>query len=111
AVIVLYVFMFIFFCREIQDFLIIRPLWQRFLFTILIIMPAGFFMGIPFPAGIEKAKIKRDQIIPWLWAINGCSSVIASIAAVMISIHLGFLVVIAISAVLYVAALIIYKFI
>jgi len=108
-VIVFYILAFIFFWAKIQEFLIIRPLWEKFLYTVLIIMPVGFFMGIPFPSGIAKAKTKRPEIIPWLWAINGCSSVVGSITAVIISIHLGFLTVIAISAVLYMSALAIYK--
>jgi uncharacterized membrane-anchored protein len=67
-------------------------------------------MGMPFPKGIAAVKEKRDEITPWVWAINGCASVIGSIAAVIISIHLGFLVVIALSAVMYVLALVSYKY-
>jgi hypothetical protein len=67
-------------------------------------------MGIPFPKGLAKVKEKKAEIIPWLWAINGCASVIGSISAVIISIHIGFLVVVGISAVLYLIALFTYEY-
>ncbi len=54
-------------------------------------------------------EIFTVEIIPWLWAINGCTSVVGSIAAVMISIHLGFFVVIGIAAVIYLAAMVTYR--
>lgn len=95
---------------HIANFLISKDLWQRFFYTVLLIMPAGFLMGIPFPTGIARAREKRVEIIPWLWAINGCASVGGSILAVIISIHLGFLVVIGISLLLYILALVSYRF-
>jgi len=76
----------------------------------LLVIPLGFFMGMPFPKGIARVKEKREEITPWVWAINGCASVIGSITAVIISIHLGFLIVIAISAVMYILALVSYKY-
>jgi len=109
-ILVSYIAVFIWSFPFVSDFIISKDLWQRFLYTILLIMPAGFFMGIPFPTGISKAKQKRKEIIPWLWAVNGCASVIGSIAAVIISIHFGFFVVIGISVLLYILALISYKF-
>ncbi len=109
-ILVSYIAVFIWSFPFVSDFIISKDLWQRFFYTILLIMPAGFFMGIPFPTGISKAKQKRKEIIPWLWAVNGCASVIGSIAAVIISIHFGFFIVIGISVLLYILALISYKF-
>jgi hypothetical protein len=91
------------------NLLLARPLWLRFLITIALIAPAGFLMGIPFPAGIAKAKEVNSQIVPWLWAINGCASVVSSITAVIISIHLGFLAVLGLSLLFYMTAAFIYK--
>jgi hypothetical protein len=109
-VIVVYILIFIFLSAYIQSFIISKVLWQRFLYIILLILPLGFFMGIPFPKGLAKVKEKKAEIIPWLWAINGCASVIGSISAVIISIHIGFLVVVGISAVLYLIALFTYEY-
>ena len=67
-------------------------------------------MGIPFPSAIAKVKEKREEIVPWLWAINGCSSVVGSITAVIISIHFGFFTVMGIAALIYIAALVVYRY-
>ena len=110
GVIVAYVALFIFTFGFVGDFIISKVLWQRFLYSILLITPLGFVMGIPFPSAIAKAKQKRKEIIPWLWAINGCTSVVGSIAAVIISIHLGFFAVIGMAALIYIAALVTYRY-
>ncbi len=110
GVIVVYVALFIFTFGYIVDFIISKVLWQRFLYSILIIIPLGFMMGIPFPSAIAKVRKKREETIPWLWAINGCTSVVGSIAAMMISIQFGFSVVIGIAAAIYLIALAVYKY-
>jgi hypothetical protein len=94
----------------VGDFIISKVLWQRFLYSILLIIPLGFVMGIPFPLAIAKVKEKREEIVPWLWAINGCTSVVGSIAAVIISIHFGFFTVIGMAALIYIAALVTYRY-
>ncbi|GAH26159.1 unnamed protein product [marine sediment metagenome] len=110
GVIVAYVALFIFTFGFVGDFIISKVLWQRFLYSILLITPLGFVMGIPFPSAIARVKEKRKEIIPWLWAINGCTSVVGSIAAVIISIHLGFFAVIGMAALIYIAALVTYRY-
>jgi len=107
---IVYIILFISGFRYFSDFLLSRILWQRFLLTILLVMPAGLLMGMPFPVGMAEVKKKKPGILPWMWAINGCASVIGSIAAVIISLHLGFLVVIAISGVLYMGCVIAYRY-
>ncbi len=106
---VIYITFFMVVFRFYSNILLARPLWQRFAITIGLIAPAGFLMGIPFPAGIAKAKEKKSQIVPWLWAINGCASVVSSIAAVIISIHAGFLLVLGLSLLFYITAIFAYK--
>ena len=109
-ILVSYIAAFIWGFPFVSDFIISKDLWQRFFYTAVLIMPAGFFMGIPFPTGISKARQERKEIIPWLWAINGCASVIGSITAVIVSIHFGFLIVIGIAALLYILALVSYHY-
>jgi len=109
SIIVVYIILFVTLSGFAVDFIITKQLWLRVIYTILIVFVPGFFMGMPFPKGIAQAKIMRAGIIPWLWAVNGFSSVIGSITAVIISIHLGFLAVIIISAVMYILALIFYR--
>jgi hypothetical protein len=108
-VLIAYIMIFMLTFKFSSNYILARPLWQRFLMTIALIAPAGFLMGMPFPTGIARAKEKNSQIIPWLWAINGCASVVSSIAAVIISIHAGFLLVVGLSSLFYLAAVFSYK--
>jgi hypothetical protein len=50
-----------------------------------LLMPAGFFMGMAFPIAMRIGLIVRASLTPWLWAINGATSVTASVLAVLIS--------------------------
>ncbi|MDX1811681.1 MAG: hypothetical protein R3240_07035, partial [Gammaproteobacteria bacterium] len=66
--------------------------------------PLAFFMGMPFPQGLNLlTKISPDQI-PWAWGINGCASVVSSAAASIIAIHYGFSVVILLALLAYILA-------
>ncbi len=90
----------------------------RLVITILILAPVGFLMGIPFPAGIRRltetpeppgGKVlgtKKTGVfpIPWIWAANGASSVIASILAALLALSLGFSWVLRLGALGYAAA-------
>jgi len=64
----------------------------------------AFFMGIPFPTGLRRLSETAPELLPWAWGINGCASVLGPIIATCFSISLGFRVVMAISAGLYLAA-------
>jgi hypothetical protein len=52
-----------------------------------ILFPLGFFMGMPFPLGMKLASTRSIAITPWLWGINGATSVCASVIAVVIAIY------------------------
>ncbi len=62
----------------------------RLLATVVILTPLGFLMGFPFPLGLRLLReIKMENYIPWMWGINGISSVLGSAMAVVIAISLG----------------------
>jgi len=65
------------------------------------IFPLGFFMGIPFPAGIKFLGRKGEGLIPWAWAINACMSVLAPILTIMLALVTGFTAVLWIGAAAY----------
>jgi hypothetical protein len=54
------------------------------------LIPLGFFMGIPFPAGIKILGQGNRALIPWAWAVNGCLSVLAPILTIMLAMSWGF---------------------
>ncbi|MGH8692520.1 MAG: hypothetical protein ACREUS_15970 [Burkholderiales bacterium] len=49
----------------------------------------GIFMGTAFPLGMRLAMAVRPQLGPWLWAVNGAVSVVASVLAVVIAMASG----------------------
>jgi hypothetical protein len=51
--------------------------------------PAGLAMGCPFPLGMKKASRLAPSATPWLWGMNGATSVCCSIVRVLISLLWG----------------------
>lgn len=61
----------------------------RILLSIGILMPIGFFMGMAFPLGLRIALRSSPGLAPWLWGVNGATSVCASVLAMVIAIGGG----------------------
>ncbi len=78
------------FIPVILNFILPYPLSIKVIMAFFIIIPAGFFMGIPFPNGLKILGTKNSSLIPLAWAINGCLSVLAPVLAIMIAIEFGF---------------------
>lgn len=83
------------------------PFLLRVALVIVVIFPAGFFMGQPFPLGIKWIGRRREAILPWLWAINGVASVIGSTLATLIGLAYGFRAVSLVGVACYAAALLV----
>ena len=66
------------------------PLSLRVITGGLSLAPLGFLMGMPFPSGLAWLRQRAPGLVPWAWAINGCTSVLASILAAMIALSAGF---------------------
>lgn len=63
----------------------------RALIANLIMAPLGFSMGLPFPLGIRSLKEKgMENLIPWMWGVNGGASVLGSVMTILIALSLGF---------------------
>jgi spermidine synthase len=76
----------------------------RIMVTLVLLMPIGFFMGIPFPQGIKKVKLINKGLVPWVWGINGFFSVISVITATIFAIIFGFQIVFIMAIGLYLLA-------
>ena len=61
----------------------------RITVAILLLFPIGFLMGMAFPLGMRAATGRAPALTPWLWGINGATSVCASVVAVAIALHWG----------------------
>lgn len=57
----------------------------RILVAAGILFPLGLFMGMAFPLGMKTASTRSASLTPWLWGINGATSVCASVLAVAIA--------------------------
>ncbi len=66
------------------------PMAGRIIAAILLIMPLGILMGIPFPTGIDIIAKQRPSLIPWAWGVNGFFTVIGSVVAIILSMMIGF---------------------
>jgi hypothetical protein len=82
------------------------PEWARILLVVLSLAPIGYFMGLPFAAGIKVIERYEPALVPWSWAINGSFSVISSVLAVIAALTWGFSTVLWFGAAAYAGALI-----
>ena len=61
--------------------------FTRVVISGVVLVPAGFLMGFPFALGMATYA---EEHKPWLWAINGAASVLASVFSLAISMQVGF---------------------
>ena len=85
------------------------PLWAKFIVTALLIAPAGFAMGMPFPTGLTRLEQRHKPSVRWAWALNAASSVLGSASAIFLAIYLGLRDTLLIGGCMYLLALIVIK--
>jgi hypothetical protein len=56
----------------------------------LAIMPLGYLMGFPMPAGLRRLEQGAPSLIPWAWGVNGFASVLAAPVATAIGMTWGY---------------------
>jgi hypothetical protein len=78
------------FLPYIFDFFIGEGFWVKVLITVLLQMPLGFVLGMFFPLGIKVINQVDVQMVPWAWGINGMSSVVSTIVAIILAMNYGF---------------------
>jgi SAM-dependent methyltransferase len=62
----------------------------RFLIAALVIAPPAFFMGIPYPNGLDSLQETKPHLLPWAWGMNGGLSLVGSALARLLSVSKGF---------------------
>jgi len=75
------------------------PFLLKLLLSGLVLVPLGFFMGMPFPTGLGLV-----DTVEWAWALNAAASVLGSVMAMVIAIHFGLTVTLACAAAAYLLA-------
>jgi hypothetical protein len=67
-----------------------QAFWLRVALCLALVGPCGFLMGFCFPVGLRwLAMQKQEENLPWMWALNGAASVLASFIAIVISMELS----------------------
>lgn len=79
------------------------PLAARLVALGILVLPLGVAMGIPFPAGLRMMSVDRQREIPWMWGVNGLTSVAGGTAAVVGAKTLGLSACLALAAIVYAA--------
>lgn len=77
------------------------PFEMRALLVLATLVPFGLTMGIPFATGLHFVGSQSPRFIPWAWGVNGITSVMASIIAIVLAMQFGFTIVIILGSLLY----------
>jgi hypothetical protein len=80
------------------------PFFIRILVTVAALFPLGMLVGVPFPRGMALVGQTAPELTPWVWAVNGCASVISAVLAAMIALTWSFSVVLWSAAAAYALA-------
>jgi Spermidine synthase len=73
--------------------------------AVLMIFPAGFAMGMPFPTGLKRLEARQPSSVRWAWSLNAAASVMGSAAAIVCSIYFGLIQTLLVGGLLYALAL------
>ena len=61
----------------------------RVVLALVLLFPLGALMGMAFPLGMTMVGSQAAALTPWLWGVNGATSVCASVLAIAIAISFG----------------------
>ena len=89
------------------------PFILKLMISGVLLIPPGFLMGMPFPAGLRalakssslRSEWPADSGVEWAWAMNAASSVLGSVLAMIIAIRFGLNVTLSAGAVFYLIAM------
>lgn len=76
----------------------------KVLVSIGLLFPLGVVMGMPFPLGIRGVSALDARLIPWVWGVNACASVVGTVLCVFLSMLFGFQAVIGLAVGVYLSA-------
>ncbi len=82
------------------------PYPLRIATCILLVAPAAFLMGFPFPTGMTMlSRLGKERFFLWAWGINGTFSVVGAVAVPIVNVLFGQQTLLLASAALYLLAL------
>ncbi|MCS7224340.1 MAG: hypothetical protein NZ959_07275 [Armatimonadetes bacterium] len=78
------------FIGHFSSFLQVQSLLVRLLGLVLMSFLLGLPMGVPFPTALRLSPTKWGVPVPYLWGVNGVTSVLGSMTTVLIGRTLGY---------------------
>ncbi len=81
------------------------PLAGRVLVLAVGVLPLAIVMGLPFPIGLGWLSRRSPGLVPWVWAVNGCASVVGGVTAAILALSLGLRTTVLVGAACYALAL------
>lgn len=86
---------------RIFELVMTQSLAVRIAVTVVLCAPLGAVLGTFFPYGIRLISALDRDFVAWAWAINGCVTVVGSVASIILAMTFGFSTVIALVVVIY----------
>ena len=77
---------------------------MRMVAAFVMIVPLGFFMGMPFAIGIAGSHENGKGAVGWAWAINGLFTVLGGVCSIVLAIYVGFFNTLMIAFAIYILA-------
>ncbi len=105
VVLVVLLFLYLVFLPGILDRFLLLSIYSRILLTVLFLAPIGFLLGIPFPTGLSLISKDNPKHVSLMWGVNGLTSVLGSVLAIVFSLLAGFQLTLAIGILFYLTAL------
>ena len=75
---------------QVVDATLMTPLVVRILVTIVVLLPLGFLLGVPFPAGLQLAHHYDASGVPLFWGMNALASTLGAVLATVLALVAGF---------------------
>ena len=73
----------------------------RSLLTMALLLPLAWSLGILFPSGLRLLSRQSPGTVPWMWGVNGLTSVSGSVVAMIVAKFWGFSAVLVLGLVCY----------
>jgi hypothetical protein len=77
----------------------------RIAVAVVALAPVGMLLGTAMPLGLRRLADGRAELIPWAWGVNGATSVLGSVLAMVVAINNGFTVTLLLGGLAYLGAL------
>jgi hypothetical protein len=108
AAILATVLFYIFGLSQVLNVVRDQSMFVRILIAVAVIAPSAFFLGVPYPNGLDALTQARPGLLPWAWGMNGGLSVAGTALAWTLTASAGFNVLLIVVIVVYGAVGILY---